>query len=155
MRNGNEIIVATNDLTDRIIGAAMEVHRVLGPGLLERTYEDCLAEELRRAGLAFERQKALPVIYKGRRVGQSYRLDLLVDDRVIVEVKALKHITDLEVAQVLTYLKLSGHAVGLILNFASPLLRDGIRRVVLNYREEPDPLRPKYPSLIERQQPRV
>jgi GxxExxY protein len=118
-------------LTDRIIGAAIEVHRHLGPGLLESAYEACLVWELSQAGLPVARQLRLPVAYKGRRVDLGYRLDLVVARSVIVEIKAIDRLLPVHEAQLLTYLKLSGLRTGLLLNFNSAVLKDGIRRMVL------------------------
>jgi GxxExxY protein len=121
----------TNRLTEKIIGAAIEVHRHLGPGLLESAYETCLAYELEQLGLGVERQKALPLVYKEIRLDQGYRLDLLIEGKVIVEVKVVEQITPVHEAQVLSYLKLSGCRIGLLLNFNVKLLKDGIRRLVM------------------------
>ena len=115
-----------------IIGAAIEVHRALGPGLLESAYEACLAHELTLRGVAFERQRELLVIYKGQEIDCSYRMDLLVGGLVIVEIKAVEALEPIHTAQVLTYLKLSGCKLGLLLNFNEQLLRDGLKRVVHN-----------------------
>ena len=120
-----------NKLTERIIGAAIEVHRHLGPGLLESAYETCLAYELEQLGLAVERQKALPLVYKEIRLDQGYRIDLLVEQKVIVELKVVEQITPVHEAQVLSYLKFSGCQVGLLLNFNVRLLKNGIRRFIL------------------------
>jgi GxxExxY protein len=119
-----------NGVTERIIAAAIEVHRILGPGLLESTYEACLVFELATRGLKIERQKALPVAYKDMCIDCGYRIDLLVDDRVIVELKAVQALDALHEAQLLSYLKLSGHQAGLLINFNVRLLRYGIRRLV-------------------------
>ena len=120
-----------NQLTREIIGAAIEVHRHLGPGLLESAYETCLAYELTELGLAFERQTALPLIYKDIQLDQGYRIDLLVEEKVVVEVKAIERITPVHEAQVLSYLRFSGCEIGLLLNFNVRLLKDGIRRFIL------------------------
>lgn len=117
-----------NELTGLIIGAAIEVHRHLGPGLLESSYESCMKFELERQGLRIERQKALPVIYKGIRLDQGYRIDLLVEGLVIVELKVVEALNQVHEAQVLSYLKFSGCRVGLLINFNVKLLKDGIRR---------------------------
>jgi GxxExxY protein len=114
-------------LTEQIIGAAIEVHRALGPGLLESTYEQCLAWELEQRGADVRRQVALPVVYKNVRITDGYRLDLLVDD-IVVEVKGVDRIHPIHEAQLLTYMRLSGMRTGLLLNFHTALLRDGIRR---------------------------
>ena len=121
-----------NQLTEKIIGAAIEVHRHLGPGLLESTYETCLVYELERLDLVVERQKALPVVYKDVKLEQGYRIDLLVEGVVIVELKVVEEINSVHEAQVLSYLKLSGCPAGLLLNFNVKLLKQGIRRFVMN-----------------------
>jgi GxxExxY protein len=117
-----------NELTGRIIGAAIEVHRCLGPGLLESCYEECLAHELQLRSVAFERQKGLPVVYKNVRLVCGYRIDLLVDSRIVVELKAIEAIAPVHEAIVLTYLRLSGCNIGLLINFNVAVLKDGIRR---------------------------
>ncbi len=121
-------------LTAGIIGAAIEVHRNLGPGLLESTYEECLEWELRQLGYAVDRQVKVPIVYKGRTLDSTYRLDLLVEKTVIVDIKAVERLADIHHAQVLTYLRHTSREVGLLINFNSPLLRDGIKRVVLTNR---------------------
>ena len=120
-----------NKLTKQIIGAAIEVHRHLGPGLLESTYETCLAYELQQLGLSFERQKALPLVYKEIRLDQGYRIDLLVERKVVVEIKVVEQIAPVHEAQVLSYLKFSRCKIGLLLNFNVKLLKDGIRRFIM------------------------
>jgi len=130
-----------NQLTEKIIGCAIEVHRNLGPGLLESTYEACLAYELSSASIPYERQKTLPVVYKGNLLDCGYRLDLFVDNRVIVEIKASEAINDVHEAQVITYLKLSKCQVGLIVNFNVKILIRGIKRVVYHFDETSAPLR--------------
>lgn len=127
-----------NRITESIIGAAMEVHRALGPGLLESAYEACLAFELAQRGLKVERQKPLPVIYREIRLDCGYRLDLLIEGVVIVEVKAVDHLMPIHQAQLLSYLKLSDCKVGLLINFHVKVLKDGLRRVVNDF---PDSLR--------------
>jgi GxxExxY protein len=129
-------------ITESIIGAAIEVHRALGPGLLESAYEACLAFELIERGLKVEQQKALPVVYREVRLDCGYRLDLLVEGAVIVEVKAVDHLAPVHQAQLLSYLKLSGCRVGLLINFKVKILKDGLRRVVNNFPESPRPQRP-------------
>jgi GxxExxY protein len=116
-------------ITETILGAAMQVHSALGPGLLESAYEACLAFELADRGLKVETQKPLPLIYRSAHLDCGYRLDLLVEDAVIVELKAIDAITDVHLAQLLSYSKLSGCKVGLLINFNVRSLRDGIRRV--------------------------
>jgi GxxExxY protein len=119
------------ELTEKIIGAAIEVHRRLGPGLLESAYEKCLCYELSTLGIPFKRQVALPVVYKQVKLDCGYRLDLLVDDLVVVELKSVDEITDLHKAQLLTYLRLSHKPIGLLINFNVSVLKDGIVRLVL------------------------
>ena len=117
--------------TSEIIAAAIEVHRQLGPGLLESTYEECLCRELQLRNIPFERQVALPLEYKGVRVECGYRIDVIVNDEVVVEIKAAEAIHPVFEAQLLTYLKLTGKHVGLLINFNVPVLKDGIMRRVL------------------------
>lgn len=117
-------------LTEKIIGCAIEVHRVLGPGLLEATYEAALCIELEAAGLKFRRQPVFPVVYKGRTIGE-YRLDLIVEDTVVVEIKSVERFDPVFQAQVLTYLRVTGKKTGLLINFNSRLLKDGIKRFSL------------------------
>ena len=119
------------DLTQQIIGAAIEVHRHLGPGLLESAYEHCLAYELEKLGLHVEQQKPVPLVYKDITIEQGYRMDLLVEDQVVIELKTVERFTDVHEAQILTYLKLSGCKVGLLINFNVKLLKNGIRRFVM------------------------
>jgi GxxExxY protein len=118
-------------LTKEIIGSAIEVHQVLGPGLLESAYEECLCHELNLRGISFRRQVDLPVEYKGVKLDCKYRMDLVVEDAVVVEVKAVERLLPLYSAQLLTYLRLSARRVGLILNFNVSALRTGIVRKVL------------------------
>jgi GxxExxY protein len=123
--------VTDKELTHQIIGAAIEVHRILGPGLLESTYEECLCHELVQHGLPFERQKAIPVVYKGVKLGCGYRIDLVVSNRVILELKSVDSLAPIHDSVLLTYLKLSGHRIGLLINFNVQMLKDGIRRLVV------------------------
>ena len=116
-----------DQITDNIIGAAIDVHRELGPGLLESAYEACLAYELVERGLKVERQKLLPVVYREVTIEAGYRLDLLVEGRVVVEIKAVDRTEPIHKAQLLSYLRLSGCKVGLLINFNVRLLKDGIR----------------------------
>ncbi|MBX3027173.1 GxxExxY protein [bacterium] len=116
------------EVTEGIIGAAIEVHRTLGPGLLESIYEECLAEELGLRRFSVERQYAVPLVYKGRCLGADLRVDLLIDDLVVVELKAIGKILPIHAAQVVTYLRLTQKPFGLLINFNVPLLKDGIRR---------------------------
>jgi GxxExxY protein len=120
-----------NQLSRRIIGAAIEVHRQLGPGLLEATYETCLAHELELCGLFVERQKGLPLVYKDLKLAHGYRIDLVVERAIVVEIKAVDGLAPVNEAQVLTYLKLSGLRLGLLINFNVPLLKEGIKRFVM------------------------
>ncbi|HEY3260227.1 MAG TPA: GxxExxY protein [Pseudonocardiaceae bacterium] len=124
-----------NAVTEAIIGAAIEVHRVLAPGLLESAYEECLCHELRLREVPFERQRPLPVEYKGVKLDCGYRLDLLVADAAVVEVKAVSALEPIHEGQLLTYLKLGGWQVGLLINFNVPVLKSGIKRMVNNYVE--------------------
>ena len=119
-----------NELSSKIIGAAIEVHKALGPGLLESAYEECLCHEFGLRGLSNERQKPLPVIYKGVELDCGYRLDIVVENAIILELKSCEKIEPIHKAQLLTYLKLSGLKLGLILNFNVALMRDGIVRIV-------------------------
>lgn len=118
-------------LTHEIIGGAIEVHKELGPGLLESIYEECLAIELEDRGLSIERQVVVPVVFKGRAVEPGYRLDLLVNRQVVLEIKAMERILPVHEAQLLTYLKLTKARLGLILNFHVPVMKDGILRRAL------------------------
>ena len=124
-----------NQLSSRIIGAAIEVHKTLGPGLLESAYEECLCHELSIQGLLFEKQKPLSVNYKGKKLDCGYRMDIVVEKEVIIELKSCEKIEPIHKAQLLTYLKLSGLNLGLILNFNVPLMRDGIVRIVNEFSE--------------------
>ena len=119
-----------NDITEKIIGAAMAVHRELGPGLLESAYEACLAYEIAKGGFSIERQKELPVIYRNVKLDCGYRIDLLVENKVIIEIKAIDKLAPIHTAQLLSYLKLSGCKIGLLINFNVKVLKDGIRRLI-------------------------
>jgi GxxExxY protein len=119
-----------NRITENIIGATIRVHRALGPGLLESAYEACLAFELDKCGMRVEQQKALPLIYQDVKLDCGYRIDLLVDGSAIVEVKSVESVAPIHEAQILSYLKLSGCKVGLLINFNVLVLKDGIRRFV-------------------------
>ncbi len=118
-----------NQLTSEIIAAAIEVHKTLGPGLLEPAYEECISHELDLRGIKHKRQQDLPVEYKGRKLNCGYRLDLIVEDQVIVELKTVESLQPIHEAQLLTYLKLMGVRVGLLINFNVPILRDRIKRI--------------------------
>ncbi len=119
-----------NELSHQVIGLCIEIHRELGPGLLESAYEEALSFELRQAGLAFERQRDRPLAYKGVKLDCGYRLDFLVEHALILELKSVSEILPIHHAQLLTYLKLEQLALGLLVNFNSPILKDGIKRVV-------------------------
>ena len=118
------------ELSERVIGLAIDVHRQFGPGLLEAVYEECLCFELKQSGIAFARQAPLAIAYKGIRLDCGYRLDIMVQDELIVEIKAVDHLSRIHDAQLLTYLRLSGRKVGLLMNFNTILLKDGIRRLI-------------------------
>jgi GxxExxY protein len=126
---------AINSITESIISAAIAVHREMGPGLLESAYESCLVYELLQQGLTVERQKALPVTYRGVKIDCGYRIDLLVEDAVLVELKAVESIEPIHEAQLLSYLKLSGYQIGLLINFNVRMLKQGIKRLVNNFKE--------------------
>jgi GxxExxY protein len=117
-------------ITRRIIGAAIEVHRRLGPGLLESAYEACLAYELQQVGLKFERQKPLPVLYKEVKLDCGYRMDLVVEDEIVVEIKAVEKLIPIHEAQLLSYLRLTNKKIGLLMNFHVRLLKNGVKRIV-------------------------
>jgi GxxExxY protein len=131
MRNAQEKIVE-NEISQLIIGCAIKVHTALGPGLLESAYEECLYYELVKIGLKVEKQKTLPLIYEDIKLEIGYRLDLMVEDKVIIEIKACEGLNDIHLAQVLTYLKLSDVKLGLLINFNVARVKDGIKRVVNN-----------------------
>jgi len=125
-----EEMEAINKLTEKVIGCAIEVHRVLGPGLLESVYEEALCIELSDAGLKFQRQVNIPAVYKGRQVGQ-YRIDLIVEESVIVELKSVDRHDPVFEAQIMTYLRVTGKKIGLLINFNSKLLKSGVKRFAL------------------------
>jgi GxxExxY protein len=118
------------ELTRQILGAAIEVHRLLGPGLLESAYEECLAREFSLRGIPFARQRAIPIVYKDIKLECGYRADFLVAGKIVVELKSVEALAPVHAAVVLTYLRLSGCHVGLLINFYVPLLKDGIKRFV-------------------------
>ena len=121
-----------NQISEKIIGCAIQVHRELGPGLLESSYEECLHYELIQSGLLVEKQKPLPLVYKEVKLDCGYRVDLMIERKVIVEVKAVEALNDIHMSQVLTYLKLSKVRLGLLMNFNVMLLKSGIKRIVNN-----------------------
>ena len=137
MRNHNQnhpqdpIPEATGQVASEVVDAAYTVHKALGPGLLESVYEVCLVHELTKRGISVKRQVSLPICYDGVRLDAGLRLDLLVEDSVIVELKAVDRLLPVHKAQVITYLKLSGHRLGLLINFNVPVIKSGIQRVVL------------------------
>jgi GxxExxY protein len=118
-----------NHITEKIIGCAIEVHRALGPGLLESAYEECLSFELTQVNISFERQVPLPVIYKGVKLDCGYRMDLVVESLIVVEIKAIERIQPVHEAQVLSYLKLGNKPLGLLINFHVPVLKSGLKRI--------------------------
>ena len=120
-----------SDLSERVIGSAIDVHRRLGPGLLESAYEEGLCFELKQSGINYKRQVPLPIVYKDVRLDCGYRLDVVVEGQLVIEIKTVERITPLHEAQMLTYLRLSGTNVGLLMNFNSVVLREGLRRFVL------------------------
>jgi len=123
--------VKFDEISNKVIGCAIEVHRALGPGLLESTYEQCLSREMDLSGIAFKLQSPLPVEYKGIKLDCGYRVDMLVEDKLIVELKSVEKILPIHEAQILTYMKLANIKVGLLINFNNNLLKDGIKRFVL------------------------
>jgi GxxExxY protein len=123
--------VETDQLAKLIVDAGLKVHRTLGPGLLESVYEHCLAHELRKRGVTVQRQLVLPIVYDSEQLDAGFRLDIVADGRVVVEIKAVDALTRVHEAQVLTYLKLSGHRLGLLMNFNVELFKHGVRRLVL------------------------
>ena len=120
-----------NDITRNVIGAAIEVHKRLGPGLLESAYEECLVHELQLRNLRIERQVSVPVVYRETKLECGYRIDLLVESRVIVELKSVEGLAPIHEAIILTYLRLSGHRIGLLINFNVSVLKDGVRRFIV------------------------
>ncbi|MEI8202329.1 MAG: GxxExxY protein [Bacteroidota bacterium] len=119
-----------NELSKIVIGYAIEVHRNLGPGLLESAYQECMLFELRKAGLSVEKEKPMPIIYKDVKLDHGYRIDLLVENKLVVEIKTVEALCDIHTAQVLTYLKLGNYKLGLIINFNVALLKEGIKRII-------------------------
>ncbi len=119
-----------NIISNKIIGLAIEVHRSLGPGLLESAYQECLYYELKNNGLKVEKEKPMPIVYKDIKLDHGYRIDLLVGHKVVVEIKTVDTLIDVHFAQVLTYLKLGNYKLGLLINFNVPLLKNGIKRII-------------------------
>jgi GxxExxY protein len=127
--------MSNNELSEAVIGACIEVHRTIGPGLLESAYEQCLCRELSLRGIPFVCQLNLPVSYKGMLLDCGYKVDLLVDQRLVIELKSVEKLLPIHDAQLLTYMRLGGWQIGLLINFNVPVLKDGIRRRVLNLNE--------------------
>ncbi len=125
-------LMTENEIGTLVLNAAIKVHRSLGPGLLESSYQECLYYELKKSGLVVEKEKALPLVYQEVKLDIGYRIDLLVENKVVIEIKAVENIMDVHLAQVLTYLKLSQSKLGYLLNFNVPLMKSGIKRVVNN-----------------------
>lgn len=123
--------MTTDRITSDIIGCAIEIHRNFGPGLLEKAYQEFLCYDLSEMGYFVEKEKYLPVIYKGVQLDLGYRTDLIIEEEVVVEIKRVEKITDVHMAQILTYMKLGGHQLGLILNFQTKMMKNGIKRFVL------------------------
>jgi len=121
-----------NVITSKVIGAAIEVHKILGPGLLESAYHDCLKHELMSAGLEYESESPITLNYKGLVIGEAYRLDLLVENKVIIELKTVSKLSDIHKIQLLTYLRLTNKKLGLLINFNEILLKHGIKRIANN-----------------------
>lgn len=119
-----------NQISSIIIGKSIEIHRILGPGLLESVYQECLFYELINSGLMVEKEKSMPITYKEIELNRGYRLDLLVENKVLVEIKSVDYIYDVHIAQILTYMKLGGYKLGLLINFNESLLKEGINRYV-------------------------
>ena len=119
-----------NEISKIIIGCAIEVHKQLGPGLLESAYQECLFYELKQAGLEVQKEKPMPIVYKEVKLDHGYRIDLLVENKVVVEIKSVEELNDVHTAQVLTYLKLGNYKLGLLLNFHVSVLKDGIKRII-------------------------
>jgi GxxExxY protein len=128
-RDAEALSMEINQITEKVIGAAIEIHKTLGPGLLESAYEECLCYELSRAKISFGRQVDLPVSYKEVKLDCGYRIDLLVEEEVIIELKTVERLLPIHEAQLLTYLKMLDKRLGLLVNFNVPVLRDGIKRV--------------------------
>ena len=123
-------MVQENEISNRIIGHAIEVHKTLGIGLLESAYQECLYFDLLRSGLYVEKQKTMPIVYKDVKLEHGYRIDLLVENKVVVEIKTVECFTDVHLAQVLTYLRLGNYKLGLLMNFNVTLLKNGIKRII-------------------------
>lgn len=123
-------LMENNEISEKIIGAAIEVHRTLGPGLLESAYQECLIFELKSLGFQVDKEKTLPIIYKEMKLDQGYRIDLLVENKIVLELKTVEFLTDVHTAQILTYLKLGNYPLGLLINFHTKLLKNGLKRYI-------------------------
>lgn len=122
--------MSTTRLTEQIIGAAIDVHRALGPGLLESAYQECLLFELKSRGLKVTKEVSLPIVYKDVRLDHGYKIDLLVENKIVLELKTVERFTDVHSAQILTYMKLGNYPLGLLINFHTKLLKNGIKRFI-------------------------
>ncbi len=123
-------MVRENELSKIILGCAIEVHKQLGPGLLESAYQECLFYELKQKGLKVRKEKPMPIIYKEVKLDHGYRIDLLVEEKVVIEIKTVEYFTDVHLAQVLTYLRLGNYKLGILLNFHTTVLKNGIKRII-------------------------
>lgn len=123
-------MLVENEISNKIIGCAIEVHRALGPGLLESAYRECLFYELVKSNLIVEKEKPMPITYKEIKLDHGYRMDLVVDNKVVIEIKTVEAFADVHTAQLLTYLKLGNYKLGLLINFHVALLKDGIKRII-------------------------
>lgn len=132
LKSANQNTMQHHEITQLIIGKAIEVHKFLGKGLLESAYRECLYYELKNAGLAVEREKPMPVVYKEVKLEYGYRIDLLVENTVVIELKSVNQLHELHFAQTLTYMKLGQYKTGLLINFNVPMLKDGLKRLVLS-----------------------
>ena len=130
MHKEHKDIMTENELAKIVIDAGIKVHKALGAGLLESAYEECLFYELQKNGLFVEKQKALPLVYENVKLEAGYRIDLLVEKKLVIEIKSVEALNDLHIAQILTYLKLSGCKLGLLINFNTVLLKNGIKRII-------------------------
>ena len=123
-------IMDENEVANKIIGYAIEVHKILGPGLLESAYQECLFYKLQKEGLIVQKEKPMPLIFEGIKLECGYRIDILVENKVVIEIKSVESLTDVHLAQILTYIKLGNYRLGLLINFNASLLKQGIRRVI-------------------------
>jgi GxxExxY protein len=122
--------MSENELSGKVIGAAIAIHRTLGPGLLESAYRECLCYKLRASGCKVEKEKSMPIVYEGIKLDHGYRMDLLIENSLVVEIKTVETLTDVHLAQVLTYLRLGNYHLGLLINFQVDLLKNGLQRVI-------------------------